>query len=73
MASVIAFAGSIALIAMLLAAAWSTERRRSLCDGEPTLEEHAAADAGRVGAVAATGPHDAVGVGAPTHLDEVVR
>ena len=63
--------GFFVVIALLLVGGWSTERRRRADDPQPTPAEHAAADAGRVGSVAGTGPHDASGLGTPTLLDGI--
>ncbi len=71
MASFLSLLVFFAVIALLLGGGWLTERRRRTFDPGPTVAEHAAADAGRVGAVAATGPHDAVGLGTPTLLDSI--
>jgi hypothetical protein len=73
MASVLALLAFFVVIALMLGAGWATERRRRPNVGEPTLAEHAAADAGRVGAAAAVGPHDAVALGTPTMLDAIER
>ena len=71
MIGIIVILGFVVVIAVMLGAGWLTERRRRVEDPTPTLTEHAAADAGRMGSVAGTGPHDAVGLGAPTMLDAV--
>ncbi len=71
MASFLALLAFFAVIALMLGAGWFTERSRRPDVGEPTLAEHAAADAGRVGSAAAVGPHDAVALGTPTLLDAI--
>jgi len=62
---------SFAVIALLLGAAWRTLRAKRGSEVTPTLAEHAAADAGRMGAVGLVGGHDATAAGAPTFLDDV--
>ncbi len=73
MASALALLVFFGVIALLLGAGWMTERRRRPAMGDSTFAEHAAADAGRAGAVAAVGSHDAVGMGAPTFLVTLER
>ncbi|MCW2923504.1 MAG: hypothetical protein JWM98_908 [Thermoleophilia bacterium] len=67
-----AFIGSLVVVGLLLWAGYSTMSRRRGLESmyEPTRAEHAAADAGRVGAFGTTGEPGATGVGAPTYLDD---
>ena len=71
----IAFLVSLALVALLLGAAFVTMRSRRDLDRElqPTVQEHAAADAGRIGAMGATGSHGANAVGPPAFLEDVTH
>lgn len=63
---------AFAVIVVLLIAFWNTLHTQARAGAEPTLAEHAAADAGRSAPAAVIGPHDAATVGPPGFLDEAL-
>lgn len=59
------------IVVVLLVAYWFTMRDQASKGLEPTLAEHAAADAGRTSPAGTVGAHDAGATGPPAFLDEV--
>ncbi|MCW2949457.1 MAG: hypothetical protein JWN41_470, partial [Thermoleophilia bacterium] len=63
---------ALAIVVVLLAVFWRTLHDQAHDQLEPTLAEHAAADAGRAAPASLIGPHDATTNGPPAFFDEVV-
>jgi hypothetical protein len=62
----------VAVILVLFVAYWFTLRDQASRELEPTLLEHAAADAGRTSPAGTVGAHDALSTGPPAYLEDAM-